>query len=303
MALYFTHDDCLEHRTPPRHPESSSRLITLNERLQTCGILKDVEVREPGLAPYEQFASVHSKELIELLIESQPKEGLLRIDADTSFSPGTLQAVRRSAGACLDAIDEALGDSANNKAFCGVRPPGHHAESNNAMGFCIFNSIAVGAMHALKSVDRVAILDFDVHHGNGTVEIFQDDPRVLVCSTFQYPFYPYRQQVLVRPNIVNVPLPAGTTGREYRKQVEKFWLPALEKHQPQLILVSAGFDGHADDPLAQLELEDDDFDWMSKQLVDWSDHYSEGCLVSMLEGGYDLEALARCGEIHLASMI
>lgn len=302
LTLYYTHDDYLEHRTPPRHPESSSRLVYMNQHLSECGILADVDVRQPELAPITAFASVHSRSLIELLVEMQPTEGIVRIDADTAFSSGSIQAVRRSSGACMDAIDSVLDSGEHKRAFCGVRPPGHHAESSQAMGFCIFNSIAVGAMHALKSLERVAILDFDAHHGNGTVDIFKDEPRVLVCSTFQYPFYPFRLQDVERPNIVNVPLGAGTSSDEFRRRVEESWVPALEAHQPELILVSAGFDAHADDPLAQLELGDNDFEWITGRIVDWAEHYAQGRLVSMLEGGYDFEALSRCAEIHLATL-
>ena len=226
----------------------------------------------------------------------------MRIDADTSMSNGSIKAVRRATGACIDAIDEVFSDSEHKRAFCGVRPPGHHAESNGAMGFCIFNSIAVAAKYALERVPRVAILDFDVHHCNGTVEIFQDDPRVLVCSSFQYPGYPYRMQLLKRPNVVNMPLEPGTASYEFKQQIDSTWVPALEEHRPEFILVSAGFDAHADDPLGQLELNDYDYQWISERLVDWAEHYAEGRLVSVLEGGYDLAALSRCVGIHVSSL-
>ena len=190
---------------------------------------------------------------------------------------------------------------ADKTAFCAVRPPGHHAESDGAMGFCFLNSIALGATAALAGdeIERVAILDFDVHHGNGTVEMFQDRPEVLVCSSFQHPFYPHRSHDVVRPNIVNTPLPAGTAGSEFRRALEADWLPALERHQPDLLLVSAGFDAHRDDPLAGLNLDEADYRWVSELIMAAADRHSSGRVISALEGGYDLNALARSVASHL----
>ena len=301
MTLYLTHDEFAHHLTPSGHPESPTRITRVNEHLNECGLLQDIPCREPGLASFDDIAKVHSRALIDLLTENVPESGLLRIDADTSFSPRSLDAVRHCVGAVCDGVNEVL-TGEEKRVFCGVRPPGHHAESGSSMGFCIFNSIAVGAAVALESLDRVAILDFDAHHGNGTVEIFQDDPRVLVCSTFQYPFYPYRFQDIDRPNIVNVPLSAGSDGNTFRQAVADAWLPALEAHAPQLILVSAGFDAHNDDPLTQLGLLDEDYRWITQQIVDWADEFAQGRVVSALEGGYDLEALCRCAELHLAGL-
>ena len=259
-------------------------------------------MRHPGEATFETIGKVHSESLIHLLRSSQPKQGLVRIDADTSFSPRSLPAVRRCVGAVCEAVDAVFAGT-HSKAFCGVRPPGHHAERNAAMGFCIFNSIAVGAAFALESVDRVAILDFDAHHGNGTVETFQDDPRVLVCSTYQYPFYPYRYQNVDRGNIVNVPMSEGTKGDTFRQSVEDHWVPAIEHHRPELLFISAGFDAHQDDPLTGLRLADADFKWISRNIVDWSNDFCHGRVVSALEGGYDLDALRRCGALHLESLL
>lgn len=302
MTLYFTHEDCLYHETPRGHPESSSRLTALNEHLKQCGLLDEVEQRHPERAPYADIEKVHNPALVKMLIDAQPESGLVRIDADTSFSHGSLDAVRRCVGAVGEAVDAVISDNQSN-AFCGVRPPGHHAESNGSMGFCIFNSIAIGAALALEKVDRVAILDFDAHHGNGTVDIFQDNPNVLVCSSFQYPFYPYRYQNIERSNIVNVPLSAGSDGTAFRRAVEKNWIPALEQHRPQLLLVSAGFDAHADDPLTGLNLTDLDYEWITDQILDWASDYADSRVVSVLEGGYDLGALKRCAEIHLAKLV
>ena len=202
----------------------------------------------------------------------------------------------------VEAVQDVL-DGEEVTAFCGVRPPGHHAESKNSMGFCIFNSIAVGAKIALRSLNRVAILDFDAHHGNGTVEVFQDDPRVLVCSTFQYPFYPFRFQTVERENIVNVPLPAGADSRDFRHSIIQKWQPAINRFKPELVLVSAGFDAHEHDPLTQLLFSDDDYRWITDRIVEWADTFSNGRVVSVLEGGYNLEALARCGELHVAGLL
>ena len=302
MALYLTHEDCEEHATPTGHPESPSRLSALNQHLNQCGLLNDIDCQSPSLASFENIAKVHNQELINLLIAAVPETGLVRIDADTAFSPRSLDAVRRCVGAVCDGVTATLAGEVK-RVFCGVRPPGHHAESNGSMGFCIFNSVAVGAAVALEQVDRVAILDFDAHHGNGTVEIFQDDPRVLVCSTFQFPFYPYRFQDVDRPNIVNVPMNAGSGGETFRKLVATSWQPAIEAHRPEIFLISAGFDAHTDDPLTQLALVDDDFRWITQMIVDWADHFAQGRVVSVLEGGYDLDALCRCSELHLATLI
>ena len=302
MTLYFTHDDCARHETPRGHPESPDRIVALNDHLAQCGLLQEVETRTPGLADFADIARVHDQELVDLLVASVPATGLVRIDADTAFSPGSLNAVRRSVGAVCEGVAAVLGDEAK-RAFCGVRPPGHHAESQSSMGFCIFNSIAVGAAMALDSLARVAILDFDAHHGNGTVEIFHDEPRVLVCSTFQYPFYPYRYQQIERANIVNAPLAAGAGSRQFRQAVEQQWEPAIEAHRPELFLISAGFDGHTDDPLTQLGFSDDDYRWITQQITAWAGRFAQGRVVSALEGGYDLKALKRCGELHLANLL
>ena len=302
MALYLTHDDFENHLTPVGHPESPSRITTLNSHLESCGILNDVACQEPTLAPLETIAEVHDRALIDLLVAATPKQGLVRVDADTSLSSGSLAAVRRCVGAVCDGVTAAI-SGVHSRVFCGVRPPGHHAERSGAMGFCLFNSIAVGAQIALENVDRVAILDFDAHHGNGTVEIFQDDPRVLVCSTFQYPFYPYRFQDIDRPNILNVPMAAGSDGKTFREAVMNSWLPAIDAHRPELFLISAGFDAHEADPLTQLALTDEDFAWVTECIIEWADHFADARVVSVLEGGYDLAALCRCAELHLRAMI
>ena len=220
------------------------------------------------------------------------------------MGPPTLAAAALAAGAAADAVRALLNDEAK-RAFCAVRPPGHHAEAGGAMGFCLYNNVALGAVTALADprVTRVAILDFDVHHGNGTVDIFKDRPEVLVCSSFQHPFYPHRYTDLDRGHIVNTPLPAGTGSRAFRAAIERDWLPALERHKPQLILVSAGFDAHRLDPLAQLELEEADFRWVTELIVDQAEAYAGGRVASTLEGGYDLAALAQSAAAHVAALM
>ncbi|MDE0062483.1 MAG: histone deacetylase family protein, partial [Gammaproteobacteria bacterium] len=294
----FTHPECRLHDTPPGHPERPDRLTAVLDRLQVEGLMDELSVVEPAVAGNDALARVHDPFYIEAVAATSPREGHVRVDADTVLSPGSERAARLAAGAVVQAVEHAL-DGTSNRAFCAVRPPGHHAESATAMGFCFFNSVAVGADRALDDLDRVAILDFDVHHGNGTVEMFADRPEALVCSSFQYPYYPGIRQQVDRPNIVNTPLPAGTGSAAYRMAVERDWLPALESHRPELILVSAGFDAHAEDPLAGLELQDDDYLWITRFIVDAAERFAAGRIVSTLEGGYNLDALARSAALHV----
>ncbi len=302
MTELFTHDDCLEHRTPSGHPERPARLAAVVERLRADGLLDELTVRTPSPATDAALARVHDPRYVEAIASVAPETGFVRVETDTVMSPGSLHAARLAAGAVGEAVERVL-DGTAERAFCAVRPPGHHAESRTVMGFCLFNSIAVGAATALERVARVAILDFDVHHGNGTVEIFQDRPEVLVCSSFQYPYYPGIRQTVKRPNIVNTPLVAGTDSRSFRTAVERDWLPALEAHRPELMLVSAGFDAHRADPLAGLELDDDDYRWITQFIVDAANRYANGRVVSTLEGGYDLAALARSASLHVQGLL
>lgn len=302
MTALFTHPDFLLHETPPSHPESPVRVARASQFLEGSGLLSQVEEIVPDLASSDDLARVHDKDLVDQLMMLSPKSGLVRIDADTSMGPNSLNASRRAVGAAIAGVKESL-TGRHQRSFCLVRPPGHHAESAQSMGFCLFNSVAVAGDYALDTVERVAILDFDVHHGNGTVEMFADRPEVLVCSSFQFPFYPYRMQDVDRPNIVNTPLPAGTNGPSFRIAIEQSWTTPLEQHRPDLILVSAGFDAHADDPLAQLQLQDEDFRWISDWVVDKANTYADGRVVSTMEGGYDPNALARCIGIHLECLL
>ena len=299
--LFYTHEDCLKHEMQPGHPERPDRLRAILERMGSSGLLDDLNCRVAKPAAIDDLGQVHVDGFAARLRASAPESGLATLDADTVMNPHSLDAALLASGAVQAAVKEVL-DGPEVRAFCAVRPPGHHAEADAAMGFCFFNSIALGASVALEHVDRVAILDFDVHHGNGTVDIFKDRPEVLVCSSFQHPFYPNRYQDIERPNIINTPLPAGTDSQAFRTAVERDWSRAIADFQPQLILVSAGFDAHRDDPLGELLLGDEDYRWITELIIGFADDYSEGRIVSALEGGYDLAALARSTELHVATL-
>ncbi len=227
----------------------------------------------------------------------------MALDPDTSLNPHSLEAALRAAGACVAATDAVLGGRAG-RAFCAVRPPGHHATPTRAMGFCVFNNVAVAAAHALEAhgLERVAIVDFDVHHGNGTEDMFRDDPRVLFCSTFQHPYYPYCGADSGNDHVINVPLPAMTASEGFRTAVDRHWMPALEGFEPQLVLVSAGFDAHREDPLAYLQLEDGDYAWVTRRIAAVAERFAGGRIVSTLEGGYGLAPLARSALAHVEAL-
>jgi len=300
----FTHSDCLLHEVEPGHPERPARLVAILNHLIETGLENELDYRTPNPIGIGDLDGIHDSGFVRSLYAALPSHGIAHVDADTSLSPMSIQAAELAAGAVRDAVDLVMrGES--KRAFCAVRPPGHHAEEDQAMGFCFFNNVALGAQVALgfPGIERVAILDFDVHHGNGTVDIFRERPDVLVCSSFQHPHYPHRLYDLQRPNIVNTPLPAGTDGLGFRSAVERDWLPALAQHRPQLILVSAGFDAHAEDPLAQLELVEDDYRWVTELIVSEANTYANGRVVSVLEGGYALGALARSAATHVGALL
>ncbi|MEQ8486267.1 MAG: histone deacetylase family protein [Pseudomonadales bacterium] len=298
--LLYTHQRCLEHQMQPRHPESPDRLRAVLDHLERSGLLQRMTVRDATPVSEVRLARVHDADYLAALARLSPASGLAAVDADTYLCPKTLEAAALAAGAVADAVDAVL-DGKARRAFCAVRPPGHHAEADMAMGFCFYNNVAVGAAMALERTDieRVAVLDFDVHHGNGTVDIFKDDPRVLVCSSFQHPFYPNRGYDVRRPNLVHTPLPAGCGSAAFRQAIEQDWRPALERHRPQLVLVSAGFDAHRLDPLGGLGLTEEDFRWVTRLIVDAAAATAGGRVVSTLEGGYDLTALAASVAAHL----
>ena len=301
MTLLFAPRECLEHRMSPRHPESPARLRAVLDHFEEIGLAADLDMRAAAPAERADLARVHRSAYLDDLQRLSPAAGLVRLDADTAMGPGSLRAAQLAAGAAVAAVDAVL-DGPDRRAFCAVRPPGHHAEEGAAMGFCLLNGIAVAAAHALAAVEQVAILDFDVHHGNGTVAAFMDEPRVLVCSSFQFPHYPYRLQAVDRRHVVNTPLPAGAGGGAFRRAVERDWLPALEAQRPNLVLVSAGFDAHRDDPLGDLLLAEDDFSWVTALIVAAADQWAGGRVVSVLEGGYHLGALARSAAVHVAGL-
>ena len=299
----ITHPTCLDHLVSSGHPERPERLSYLLDHLADVDCARSAEKIIAPPAPAESILLAHSREHLAYVEAMRPEEGVVPLDPDTWLSPDSQSAATLAAGALCHGVDNLLGDR-TKRVFCAIRPPGHHAETDAAMGFCIFNSVAIGALHALKHYDlnRIAILDFDVHHGNGTVEICRDHPDILVCSSFQHPFYPHRFFESDWPNIVNTPLPAGTESADFRTAIERDWLPALAAHQPDLILVSAGFDAHEQDPIAQLRLNEEDFRWITQVIVDQAERYAGGRVLAALEGGYDLEALATSVTAHLSAL-
>lgn len=284
------------------HPESPGRLSAIINKVDTLPWADQLQKENAPLIDNTLLCGVHSEHYLQRLQEIKPNEGLVALDGDTSLNPHSVDAAQFAAGAGVRAVEAVMGKQTDN-AFCAVRPPGHHAESISGMGFCIYNSIALAAERALSlGAERVAILDFDVHHGNGTTEIFLGRPEVMVCSSFQYPFYPGRYDDVDKKHIVLTPLPAGTKSAEFRLAVEKDWLPTLNSHQPDIILISAGFDAHTEDPLANLQLEDKDYLWVTQLIIDIANKLCNGKVISMLEGGYNLDALARSVEQHLVGL-
>jgi acetoin utilization deacetylase AcuC-like enzyme len=288
----------------PYHPECPERLTAIGDRLIAAGIDAYVQHYTAPAATREQIARVHGENYIDLIDDASPAEGLHFIDPDTALNPYTLQAARHAAGAVVKAVDLAMAGECKT-SFCAVRPPGHHAERARAMGFCVFNNIAIGAAHALDAhgLERVAIVDFDVHHGNGTEEIFTGDPRVLMVSTFQYPLYPYSGLDNPSPLMVNIPLAPDSGSAEFRAAVVDRWLPALAAFRPQMILISAGFDAHREDPLANLKLVEADYAWVTREMMRVASKHAEGRVVSSLEGGYALGALGRSVAEHLRELV
>ena len=301
---YITHHDCLLHEMGEHHPERPARLRAISDRLVASGLDIVLHHFDAPLIERALLEQVHDPAYVDAVFAAAPSEGLAWLDGDTAMNPHSLQAALRAAGAVALGVDLVLAGRVN-QAFCAVRPPGHHAERDRAMGFCLFNNIAIGAYQALSEhgLERVAIADFDVHHGNGTEDIVSGDPRVLFCSTFQHPFYPHSGAGETAANVVNVPLPAGTGSEAFREAVETHWLPRLEAFEPQLILISAGFDAHQADEMAGMNLVDADFAWVTRRLCEIADRHASGRIVSALEGGYELHALARSVEAHLKAFL
>jgi acetoin utilization deacetylase AcuC-like enzyme len=300
LPAYITHSDCLRHEMGPGHPECPQRMEIINDRLLMLGLLDGLEQRDAPLATDEQLERVHTRAHLDAVTAASPAAGYAMIDADTSMNAHSLLAARRAAGAAVLATDLVLGGDAPT-AFCNVRPPGHHATRESAMGFCLFNNVAVGMRHALDhhGLGRVALVDFDVHHGNGSEDVFAGDDRVLMCGSFQRALYPYSGDPPLAANMINVPLEPYSTGDAMRSAVEQHWLPALEAFRPQLLFISAGFDAHREDELATLGWVESDYAWVTERLMEVAARHCQGRVVSCLEGGYALEALARSVATHV----
>jgi len=303
-TAYITHPACTRHQMSSGHPESPQRIAAIEETLRVAGLFEQLlHVEAPEVAT-EVLSLAHDNAHIERVVAMAPSEGLVSIDPDTAMNPHSLEAARRAAGAVVRATDMVMSGEVDN-AFCNVRPPGHHAESDRSMGFCLFNNVAVGAAYAIDKyhLERVAIVDFDVHHGNGTEQILAGNENILFCSTFQHPFYPGGYLPSLEGHRVNVPLAAGSGGAEFREAVSEHWLPALRAFRPQILFISAGFDAHSEDMLAGLELIDDDYAWVSGELCKLAGQFAEGRIVSTLEGGYALPALGRCACLHVMALL
>ncbi|MDH4284027.1 MAG: histone deacetylase family protein [Gallionellaceae bacterium] len=299
-TAYITHPACLKHDMGRGHPECPARIQAIEDQLVASGLLQLLGRVEARQATVEELARAHGRGYIEAIFHHAPKSGMAYLDPDTAMNPYSLEAALRAAGAAVMAVDKVMSGEAEN-AFCNIRPPGHHAGRNSAAGFCIFNNVAVATAHALEhhKLERVAIADFDVHHGNGTEDIFHDNARVMLCSTFRHPYYPYCGAESGNDHIINVPLPYGTTGEEFRTAVTQHWLPALERFRPQLLLISAGFDAHQEDDMGGFGLRDADYAWVTEILKDVAARHASRRIISLLEGGYALQALGRCAAAHI----
>jgi len=303
LTAFITHKDCWLHDMGAHHPECPDRLSAINDRLIAAGLDLFLSFHDAPQATVEQLSRAHPKDYVESLLENVPEHGIRHLDPDTAVGPGSMKAAVRSAGAGVMGVDLVMGGEVEN-AFCAIRPPGHHAERNKAMGFCFFNNVAVAAHHALAvhGLERISIVDFDVHHGNGTEDIFRDDPRVQMVSIFQHPFYPYSGADNPPAHMCNVPVPAGTRGDAFRQIVTDMWMPALREHQPQLILISAGFDAHYEDDMGSLGLVESDYVWVTGQLREIAEESADKRIVSLLEGGYSLSSLARSVVSHIKAL-
>jgi acetoin utilization deacetylase AcuC-like enzyme len=302
-TAYITHPSFLLHDMGDAHPESPARVRAIDDRLHAAQLYDFLSHHLAPQATPNQLLRVHEASYVEAIERAAPAEGLFGLDPDTHMNSHTLVTARHAAGGAVHAVDLVMAGEAAN-AFVACRPPGHHATRNRAMGFCIFNNVAVAAAHALDAhaLERVAIVDFDVHHGNGTEDIFRDDPRVMLGSVFQHPFYPFSGADTANAHMVNVPLPAGTDGTAYREAFETRILPRLDAFAPQMLFCSAGFDGHREDDMAQFGLVEADYVWITEQIMAVAARHAGGRIVSVLEGGYALSALGRSATLHIRTL-
>ncbi len=300
-AAFISHVDCALHDNgQPHHPESADRLDAIRNQLIASGIDWILMHYDAPKAEQEDLYRVHDATYVDRVFASVPEEGFVVLDGDTGMNPNSLDAALRSAGAMLKAVDLVMGEGQKH-CFCGIRPPGHHAGKSKAAGFCIFNNVAVGAAYAMDKyqLNRVAILDFDVHHGDGTEEIFSDDARVLFGSSFQHPFYPFSGADSDKSNIINLPLPAGTSGGDWREAVSQQWFPRLDQFKPELIILSAGFDSHWQDDMGGFKLLEADYSWFTEEMCKLARQHAGGRLISCLEGGYEMSSLGRSVTGHV----
>jgi len=300
----LTHTDCALHEISPGHPEQPARMAAVLDQLAASEIFQSLTQIEAPEADREHLILAHPEDYVDAIIKAAPASGSVQLDADTAMNAHSLRAAMLAAGAGIKSVDLLLNGEFDN-TFCCVRPPGHHAEKTTAMGFCFFGSVAIAALYALQKteINKVAIIDFDVHHGNGTEDLVGENPDIFFCSSFQYPLYPGKFGQNVPGRKINIPLDAGTDGETFKQKMQAECLPALSAFKPDMIFISAGFDAHRDDPLGGLELLEKDFAWITAELKAVADEFSNGRLVSMLEGGYDLPALGRSAVAHVTELL
>lgn len=303
ITAILSHPICHQHDMLRDHPESPQRLETIHNHLVSSGLMSLLSKYQAPRVTRDTLKLVHSKTYVDWIFKQAPTSGMRYLDPDTAMNSSSLDAALHAVGAAVMAVDLVMAGKAKN-AFCSIRPPGHHAGKSNVAGFCIFNNVAIGAAWALSqyAIKRAAILDFDVHHGNGTEDIFHHDSRVMLCSSFRHPYYPFSGADTSNEHIINTPLPAGSDGETFRAAVIHQWLPALEKFKPEFVFISAGFDAHRDDEMGGLKLNDDDYLWITEFAKDIANRFANGRIVSVLEGGYDLPSLGRCVGIHIKSL-